>query len=157
MPPDGSRAICVDAESVIPLRGVPHRPAALLLIVLAAGCGGSSVPEGDPFAVRLDVIAGFFGSAQGIRAPPPLMVSTMGYAEWKGVSRLLPDPLPEPVDQGKGCVSGDLVSVQVVSTAGFAEISYGPCRRPEAIEPVRPLMRMLMQRRLAGERRCECP
>jgi hypothetical protein len=134
---------------------MPRLPAALLLIALAAGCGGSLVPEGDPFAVRLDVVPGFFGNP-AVRAPQPLAVSMIGSAEWERVSRLLPDPLPEPVDQGS-CISGHLVSVQLASTAGFAEISYGPCRWPEAIEPVRLLMRTLLRRRLAAERRCECP
>src|SRR5215208_6924156 len=106
---------------------MPRLPQALLLTLLAAGCGGSSVPEGDPFAVRLDVIPGFVGSAQGARAPQPLTVSMIGYAEWERVSRLLPDPLPEPIDQGRSCGSGQLISVQLASTAGFADISYGPC------------------------------
>jgi len=47
-------------------------------------------------------------------------VSTMGYGEWRTVSRLLPDPLPE-------------------------------------IEPVRRFLQTLLQRRLAAERRCDCP
>jgi hypothetical protein len=137
---------------------MPCLPAALLLIGIVAGCGGSSVPEGDPFAVRLDVLPGFFGSAQGVRAPQPLTVSMIGDVEWGRVSRLLPDPLPEPLDQGRGCASGHMVSVQLVTRDGFAgEISYGPCRRPEEIEPVRRLLQTLLRRRLAAERRCECP
>ena len=77
---------------------MPRLPAALLLIALVGGCGGSSVPEGTPVSVRL-----------------------------------------------------------ATNTGSSGEVDYGPCRWPEAIEPVRLLMHTLLRRRLAAERRCECP
>jgi len=132
--------------------------AALFLVVLAAGCGGSSVPEGTPLSVRLEVVDPAYFAVPGIRVAQPLMVHMNGYAEWARVSRLLPDPLPEPVDQGSDCVSGHMVSVRLWTRAGYAgEVSYGPCRRPASIEPVRLLMHTLLRRRLAAERRCDCP
>ena len=134
--------------------------AALFLAVLAVGCGGSSVPEGTPISVRLEVVDPAYFGVPSIRVPQPLMMVHMnyGHAEWARVSRLLPDPLPEPVDQSSDCVSGYMVSVRLWTRAGYAgEVSYGPCRRPASIEPVRLLMHTLLRRRLAAERRCDCP
>jgi hypothetical protein len=129
-------------------------------LALAAGCGGSGVPEGEPISVRIDVVQGpgIFGNAQGISIAQPLKVDQSN-AEWARVSRLLPDSLPEPVDQGSDCVSGGLiVSVRLATRAAITgEVDYGPCRWPEEIEPVRLLMHTLLRRRLAAERRCDCP
>jgi hypothetical protein len=134
------------------------RPAALLLVALTAGCGGGSVPEGRPIAVRFDVVERPGPSAvPGVRIAQPLTVHEID-REWDRVSRLLPEDLPEPVDQGSNCWSGHLLSVRLANRDGFAgEVSYGPCRWPEEIEPVRLLMDTLLRRRLAAERRCDCP
>lgn len=134
-----------------------RRSAALLLALLTVGCGGSSVPEGVPASVRLDVVQapGHF-AVPGAAFPHPLELNETA-AEWDRVTRLLPDPLPEPVDQGSGCVAGQVVSVRLTSESSTGEVSYGPCRWPEEIEPVRLFMRTLLQRRLAAERRCDCP
>jgi hypothetical protein len=133
-------------------------PAALLLVAMTAGCGGSSVPEGRPIAVRFDVVERPGPSAvPGVRIAQPLTVHEID-TEWDRVSRLLPEDLPKPVDQGSDCWSGHLVSVRVANKDGFAgEVSYGPCRWPEEINPVRLLMHTLLRRKLAAERRCDCP
>lgn len=134
------------------------RPVALLLVALAAGCGGSSVPEGRPIAVRIDVVerAGPSG-VLGVRIAQPLTVHEVD-PNWGRISRLLPNDLPKPVDQGSDCFSGHLVTVRVASGDGFAgEVSYGPCRWPEEIKSVRLLVRTLLRHRLAAERRCDCP
>jgi hypothetical protein len=96
------------------------------VVALTAGCGGSSVPEGRPIAVRFDVVERPGPSAvPGVRIAQPLTVHEID-AEWARVSRLLPDPLPEPVDQGSNCLSGHLVSVRLANRDGFAgEVNYG--------------------------------
>jgi len=51
-----------------------------------------------------------------------------------------------------------MITVRLATNSEFAgEVSYGPSRWPEEIEPARLLMRTLLQRRLAAERRCDCP
>jgi len=128
--------------------------AALILVALVTGCGGSSVPEGKPIAVRFEVIdPGQFANAQGVRIPQPLTVHQTD-TEWPRVSQLLPDQLPEPVDQGDECLSGFMVSVRA-SSGG--EVDYGPCEWPKELKPVRLLMHTLLRRELAAERRCDCP
>jgi hypothetical protein len=130
---------------------------ALLIALLLAGCGGSAVPEGTPISVRFEVVpsVGLVGP-HGV-VPQPLTVD-MTASEWRRVSRLLPDPLPEPVDQGSDCDSGHVVSVRLAAHDAISgEVEYGPCRLPKAIEPVRLLMQTLLKRRVAAERRCKCP
>lgn len=139
--------------------------AALLLMAVVAGCGGGAVPEGTPVSVRFEIV-----NPPGWAGPPGVGPLAQPFAvhetqsQWTRISRLLPDRLPEPVDDGTDCFSGDVIaSGQVVSVRVFTsggdtrEVDYGPCRWPEAIEPVRLLMHTLLRRRLAAERRCECP
>jgi hypothetical protein len=72
--------------------------------------------------------------------------------EWVKVSRLLPEELPEPMAQGDDCVRGFTVSVRVESSA---EVDYGPCRWPSAIDPLRLYMRTLVQREWLNDRKAE--
>ncbi len=138
---------------------------ALQLLLLAAGCGGSGVPEGKPIVVRFELVEPSLpvGVSPNIGpTPQPLTVYQTGGSQWRRVSRLLPGRLPEPVDQGSACVSGHVVSVrlaevEVSANAASGEVDYGPCRWPKAIEPVRLLMHTLLQRRVAADRRCKCP
>ena len=47
---------------------------------------------------------------------------------------LLPDQLPEPLEQPSDCVVGAVVSLQL---GGGGWVDYGPCLRPEGIEAIR--------------------
>jgi len=128
------------------------------VVVLAAGCSGSSVPEGIPIAVRVEVVqsAGHFGNPN-VRSAQPLSVYNTD-ADWTRVSRLLPDRLPEPVDQGSDCASGLMVSVRLATKEELTgEVNYGPCCWPKQVEPVRLLMHTLLRRKFAAELRCDCP
>src|SRR4051794_38187017 len=88
----------VDFAVVAGPRALASWGAALLLVALAASCGGSSVPEGTPFAVQLEVVEPApYGPH--FPTPQPLAVAITN-PEWARVSRLLPKPLPEPIDQG---------------------------------------------------------
>lgn len=121
--------------------------AALPLIVFLAGCGGSKVPDGMPIAVRIE----FVPSAQivgrpGVPSPQALTVHNFGVG-WDRVSSLLPETLPEPVDQGGDCYQGQVVSVRFSTKEGYTgEVDYGPCRWPASIEPVRLLMGTFLRR-----------
>jgi hypothetical protein len=131
------------------------RAAILLLVIVAAGCGESSVPDGEPFSVRFEAFQNpIFGvpNVTTTQAQPFAVYETD--PDWGKVSRLLPERLPEPLDQGSECRAGHIVSVRM-SSGG--DVDYGPCRWPEEIIPVRLLMRTLQQRELAAERRCDCP
>jgi hypothetical protein len=126
---------------------------AVLVVLLSAGCGGSSVPEGTPISVRFEVVAaiGLYGPRGAV--PQPLTVHETD-SDWRRISRLLPKPLPKPVDQGSDCVSGQVVSVRLsTKSAASGEVDYGPCRWPKSIDPVRLFMHTLLQRRVAAERR----
>jgi len=92
-----------------------------------------------------------------VRTAQPLTVHDND-PEWGKVVRLLPDRLPEPLDQGSKCRSGFMVSVRVAAggESSVGEVGYGPCRWPQEIEPVRLLMHTLLRRELAAERKCGC-
>lgn len=119
------------------------RAATFFTALAMAGCGGSAVPDGSPHSVRIEV---FENPVYGV--PNVSTKSVQPFAvykddpDWERVSNQLPDDLPEPVDQGD-CRAGQIVSVRMSSGE---DIDYGPCRWPGEIEPVRSLMRALLQR-----------
>lgn len=125
------------------------RAATILAALAVTGCGGSAVPEGSPHSVRIEIFQNPLYGAPNVSTTPvqPYAVYKQN-REWERVSSRLPDELPEPVDQGDDCRAGQIVSVRMSSGA---EVDYGPCRWPQEIEPVRALMRTLLQRERARQ------
>ncbi len=131
------------------------RTAALLLVIVVAGCGESSVPEGSPVGVRIETFFNPIYGVPNLTWPQPLAVYP-GDPNWERVSRLLPDPLPQPVDGGSDCEVGESGRAISVRMSSGGDVDYGPCGWPEQIVPVRLLMTTLLQRAVAVERRCGC-
>lgn len=127
------------------------RAATIFAALAMTGCGGSAVPDGSPHSVRIEIFENPLYGVPNVSTTPvqPYAVYESD-PEWKSVSDRLPDNLPEPVDQGDECRAGQIVSVRMSSGE---DVDYGPCRLPEEIEPVRALMRTLLQRERARQRR----
>jgi hypothetical protein len=113
---------------------------------LAAGCGGDDFdPEGSPRGVLYEILFDPtpIGLDPTIERAQPLAVR-FGDRDWEKVVLLIPSPLPEPLDQGDECRSGQKITIRLSSAE---EIEYGPCRRPRELESLRlVLLRMVRDR-----------
>jgi hypothetical protein len=118
----------------------------LVLATLASGCGGDDFdPEGSPRGVLYEILFDPtpIGLNPGVERAQPLAVR-FGDQAWGRVVPVIPSPLPEPLDQGDECRSGQKITIRL---SNAEEIEYGPCRRPEELEPLRRLLLRMVQER----------
>jgi hypothetical protein len=118
----------------------------LVVAALASGCGGGDFdPEGSPRGVLYEILfdpTPIGLNPDGERAQP--LAVRFGDQAWGRVVHVIPSPLPEPLDQGDECRSGQKITIRLSSAE---EIEYGPCRRLKELEPLRlVLLRMVNER-----------
>jgi hypothetical protein len=121
-----------------------------LMVTLAAaalsGCRGDDFdPEASPRGVLYEILGDPtpIGLDPDVERAQPLAVR-FGDRDWGKVVPLIPSPLPEPLEQSDDCRSGHKITIRL---SDAEEIEYGPCRRPNELEPLRRfLLRMVRQR-----------
>lgn len=98
--------------------------------------------------VVLDPIPRPYPVSPVVPSPQPFAV-TLADAGWQEVIDAIPARVPEPLDQGDRCLAGFEVTIRFSSGD---VVAYGPCRRPDAIEPLRRLLQRMWARRSVAER-----
>jgi hypothetical protein len=118
----------------------------LVVAALVAGCGGDDFdPQGRPAGVLYEIVWDPTPIGQNPDSPPPQpLLVRLGHQAWGEVRPVSPSPLPAPLDQGDECRSGHKITIRLTSAE---EIEYGPCKRPEELEPLRLLLRRMLNER----------